>query len=64
MMAAKLQGGKFDHPSRLFFSIRHSWRSAAGIGTSTQDVRELIPEFFYLPEMFINKNDMILDSPG
>ncbi|KAI1343588.1 hypothetical protein F5Y15DRAFT_237193 [Xylariaceae sp. FL0016] len=49
-----LQGGNFDHADRLFFSIEGSWKSAALDNGS--DVRELIPEFFYLPEFLTNVN--------
>ena len=47
------QGGKFDHPNRLFHSVKSSW---ANCQRDTSDVKELIPEFFYLPEMFTNMN--------
>ncbi|KAI8930272.1 hypothetical protein BC831DRAFT_502404 [Entophlyctis helioformis] len=50
----KLQGGHFDHPDRLFHSIGGSWASASRLNTT--DVRELIPEFFYLPEFLRNHN--------
>ncbi|KAK3330480.1 hypothetical protein B0H66DRAFT_598017 [Apodospora peruviana] len=49
-----LQGGTFDHPDRLFFSIEGAWKSASKDNGS--DVRELIPEFFYLPEFLTNVN--------
>ncbi|CCF59059.1 hypothetical protein KAFR_0G00260 [Kazachstania africana CBS 2517] len=49
-----LQGGSFGHPDRLFSSIERSWSSAAI--ESTTDVRELTPEFFYLPEFLVNIN--------
>ncbi|KAK4240113.1 Oligosaccharyltransferase 48 kDa subunit beta-domain-containing protein [Achaetomium macrosporum] len=49
-----LQGGTFDHPDRLFFSIEGAWTSASRDNAS--DVRELIPEFFYLPEFLTNIN--------
>jgi hypothetical protein len=49
-----LQGGKFDIPDRLFFSIYEAWTSASKKNQS--DVRELIPEFFYLPEFLVNLN--------
>ena len=49
-----LQGGTFDHADRLFYSIKKAWDSASR-GSMT-DVRELIPEFFYLPEFLINLN--------
>lgn len=49
-----LQGGHFDHPDRLFSSIESAWRSASHDNGS--DVRELIPEFFCLPEFLVNVN--------
>ncbi|KAL9082432.1 MAG: hypothetical protein Q9159_006421 [Coniocarpon cinnabarinum] len=49
-----LQGGSFDHANRLFHSIEQDWRSASREGLS--DVRELIPEFFYLPDFLVNVN--------
>ncbi|KPP62512.1 hypothetical protein Z043_119299 [Scleropages formosus] len=44
---------KFDHPDRTFSSIARSWRNSQ---RDTNDVKELIPEFYYLPEMFVNSN--------
>ncbi|KAI4890068.1 hypothetical protein NFI96_001295 [Prochilodus magdalenae] len=44
---------KFDHPDRTFAGIMRSWRSCQ---RDTSDVKELIPEFYYLPEMFMNSN--------
>ncbi|KAL3531297.1 hypothetical protein ACH5RR_010619 [Cinchona calisaya] len=55
----KLQGGQFDHADRLFNSIRDTWLSAAGKG-NTSDVKELIPEFFYLPEFLENRFNLDL----
>ncbi|KAF6084574.1 neurobeachin [Phyllostomus discolor] len=46
-------GGKFDHPGRTFSSVARSWRTSQ---RDTSDVKELIPEFYYLPEMFVNSN--------
>lgn len=57
-MAVALQGGHFDKPDRLFLSIEHSWKSASQ--DNLQDVRELTPEFFYLPEFFVNSNNFDL----
>nr|KAE8946666.1 hypothetical protein PF009_g3725 [Phytophthora fragariae] len=54
-LALELQGGVFDHPDRLFRSIPSSWASASR--ENLQDVRELIPEFFYLPEFLYNANN-------
>uniref|UniRef100_A0A671VP31 Neurobeachin n=1 Tax=Sparus aurata TaxID=8175 RepID=A0A671VP31_SPAAU len=45
---------KFDHPDRTFSGITRSWRNCQ---RDTSDVKELIPEFYYLPEMFVNSND-------
>ncbi|KAL8782097.1 MAG: hypothetical protein Q9213_005708 [Squamulea squamosa] len=50
-----LQGGSFDHPDRLFYSIEKAWASASR--ENMTDVRELIPEFFYLPEFLLNPNN-------
>lgn len=55
----KLQGGQFDHADRLFNSVRDTWLSAAGKG-NTSDVKELIPEFFYMPEFLENRFDLDL----
>jgi hypothetical protein len=58
-MAIDLQSGRFDCPDRLFFDIAASWSSCL---TSTSDMKELIPEFFCLPEMFLNTNKFPLGS--
>jgi len=49
-----LQGGAFDVPERMFHSIQNEWESASKDNMS--DVRELIPEFFYLPDFLVNSN--------
>ncbi|EWC48126.1 hypothetical protein DRE_02705 [Drechslerella stenobrocha 248] len=49
-----LQGGNFDHADRLFYSMEKAWMSASR--DTTTDVRELIPEFFFLPEFLMNSN--------
>ena len=49
-----LQGGSFDHPDRLFYSIEKAWCSASR--ENMTDVRELVPEFYYLPEFLVNSN--------
>uniref|UniRef100_A0A3Q2NNT0 Neurobeachin n=1 Tax=Fundulus heteroclitus TaxID=8078 RepID=A0A3Q2NNT0_FUNHE len=46
--------GKFDHPERAFSGIGRAWRNCQ---RDTADVKELIPEFYYLPEMFVNSNE-------
>ncbi|KAK0781207.1 Beige protein-like 1 [Friedmanniomyces endolithicus] len=49
-----LQGGSFDHADRLFDSVGRAWLSASR--ETMSDVRELIPEFYCLPEAFVNIN--------
>ena len=52
-LSIELQGDGFDNSNRLFFSIQETFFN---ISTQKSDLRELIPEFFYFPEMFINLN--------
>ncbi|VDD89192.1 unnamed protein product [Enterobius vermicularis] len=52
-MFLHLQNGKFDHSNRLFHSIAEAWE---GCQRDTHDVKELIPELFYMPEMLLNGN--------
>ena len=53
----EIQGTGFDNPHRLFSSIIKTFKNAS---TQSTDVRELIPEFFYLPEMYFNLNNLDL----
>ncbi|XP_043712024.1 BEACH domain-containing protein B-like isoform X2 [Telopea speciosissima] len=48
-----LQGGKVDHADRLFQSIKNTYQNCL---SNTSDVKELIPEFFYMPEFLVNSN--------
>uniref|UniRef100_A0AAR2KXF5 Neurobeachin n=1 Tax=Pygocentrus nattereri TaxID=42514 RepID=A0AAR2KXF5_PYGNA len=50
-------GNKFDHANHTFSGITRSWRHCQ---RDTSDVKELIPEFYYLPEMFVNSNGYCL----
>ncbi|XP_049532447.1 WD repeat and FYVE domain-containing protein 3 isoform X2 [Anopheles darlingi] len=50
----RLQGGHFDLADRMFHSIQEAWYSASR--QNMADVKELIPEFFYLPEFLENEN--------
>lgn len=52
--ACHLQGGHFDLADRMFHSIGDAWYSASE--KNMADVKELIPEFFYLPEFLLNSN--------
>ena len=57
----ELQGESFDNPNRLFFSIEETFYN---ISMQKSDLRELIPEFFYLPEMFMNINSINFQKRG
>ncbi|XP_041955874.1 WD repeat and FYVE domain-containing protein 3 isoform X4 [Alosa sapidissima] len=56
----RLQGGHFDLADRMFHSVREAWLSASKHNMA--DVKELIPEFFYLPEFMLNSNNFDLGS--
>ena len=54
-ISIEIQGEKFDDKDRLFTSMQKTFESAM---TLKDDVRELIPEFFHFPEMFLNLNNL------
>jgi hypothetical protein len=56
-MAIDLQSGRFDCPDRLFYNIGACWKSCLN---STSDVKELVPELFTCPELFLNTNNFPL----
>ena len=56
-ISIELQGDKFDDPNRLLISVNKSFE---GSSSHEGDVRELLPEFFYLPEIFVNQNNLDL----
>ena len=43
---------KLDVPDRTFHSIQRAWKLSSAV--STTDVKELTPEFFYLPDFLVN----------
>lgn len=51
-MFLSYQGNQFDLADRTFHSLHTMWRLATR--ESTTDVKELIPEFFVLPEFLVN----------
>ena len=66
LISIEIQGNKFDDPDRIFISIERTFESTSSL---KDDIRELIPEFYTLPEMFLNKNNLNLtqnklDSEG
>ncbi|KAM7275307.1 hypothetical protein ACFE04_017173 [Oxalis oulophora] len=54
-LAIQLQGGKFDHADRMFLDIGGTWN---GVLEDMSDVKELVPELFYMPEIFTNENSI------
>ncbi|KAM4626241.1 neurobeachin-like protein 1 [Discoglossus pictus] len=52
-MHIQLQSGRFDCADRQFHSIPATWQA---LMDNPNDVKELIPEFFYFPEFLENKN--------
>lgn len=48
----------FDIPDRTFHSMNTTWRLSSY--ESMTDVKELIPEFFYLPEFLVNREGFYL----
>ncbi|XP_028319544.1 neurobeachin-like protein 1 isoform X2 [Gouania willdenowi] len=49
----QLQSGRFDCADRQFHSISATWQT---LMDNPNDVKELIPEFFYFPEFLENQN--------
>ena len=56
-LAIRLQGGVFDHADRLFHDVGATYRNAT---TNSADVKEAIPELYYLPEALVNANGVAL----
>ena len=54
LILIELQGNKFDDPDRLFISVQTSYYCST---TQKGDVRELIPEFYVIPEIYYNINN-------
>ncbi len=49
----ELQGGRFDHPDRLFSSLPEAWN---GVWNNAQDCKEMVPELFYDASFLVNSN--------
>ena len=54
-LAIEFQGKDFDDPNRLFYSVESELINTLEDKT---DLREMIPEFFYMIELFYNKNNI------
>ena len=57
--AVTFQGGHLDHADRLFSSLPIAWKMSS-TPLSNQDVREMIPEFFFLPEFLLKPDGLDL----
>ena len=53
------QDGQFDNPDRLFSSVEAAYR---GSTTKASHAMELLPQFFYMPEMLVNVNSLDLGT--
>lgn len=53
------QDGRFDCPDRLFNDLGKCWAGCID-ENNMSDVKELTPEFFYCPEIFLNSNKLPL----
>ena len=52
-----IQGGRFDNAARIFLSVASAYRS---VTSQMNDYRELIPEFFFMPEFLKNIDEFDL----
>ena len=58
-LAVEFQGDDFDNSNRLFYSIEKSLKSNLILKS---DLREMIPELFYMYELYYNKNNLLFDN--
>ena len=54
-LSIALQGSRFDDPNRQNISMISNFNNCM---TQSTDVRELVPEYFYLPEIYLNINNI------
>ena len=59
LTAIELQGDGFDSPNRQFYCIEKSLENTL---TQKSDLREFIPELYYFPDLFFNKNQLKLGT--
>ena len=58
-VSIEIHGNKFDDPERMFVSIEKTFQSVTSL---KDDIREIIPEFYYQPEMLNNNNNLNLSQ--
>ncbi|XP_044420246.1 BEACH domain-containing protein C2 isoform X2 [Triticum aestivum] len=54
-LSIELRGGKFGDDNHMLSDITRTWNSVL---EDMNDVKELVPEMFYLPEVFTNVNSV------
>ena len=59
LAAIEFQGEGFDSPNRLFFSIKKAMENTLA---QKSDLRELIPEIYYFPDLYTNNNELKLGN--
>ena len=57
LIGIELQGDGFDSPNRLFFSVKKLMENTL---SQKSDLREMIPEIYYFPDLYANTNDLCL----
>ena len=57
LTALGIEKWQFDLPERLFYNLENSYNNSI---KEKNDVKELIPEFFFFPDMFLNINNLNL----
>ena len=60
-LAIEFQGKNFDDPNRLFYSVESELINTL---EDKSDLREMIPELFYMIELFYNKNNIFFEKPS
>ena len=58
-LGIEFQGEGFDDPNRLFYSLPITMKNTL---SRKSDIREMIPELFYMPEIFKNGNELELNK--
>ena len=58
-LAIEFQGDNFDDPNRCFYSIESTLLSNL---SDKSDLREMIPELYYMIELFYNKNNILFEK--
>ena len=59
LLHIEYQGSNFDNPNRLFNSVENALKNTL---KENADLREMIPELFYMIELFYNKNNILFEK--